>query len=321
VSARRALPRAPRAPVTRSAPGKVLLFGEHAVVYGQPAVGLPIRGRAEVTLAPGSGRVQLALAPGLSVEPSAAAAAPEALVARALGPLFAEVDTTLTLGFLPMAGFGSSAALGVALLEARDAYLGRRPPRGLLPRLEAAMAVETVAHARPSGVDPAIVLSGRPIVFERRDGRPRVRPLALTAPVALVIGAAGRHGGTARTVSRVADLKGTAPALVQAAMAALGAAARTGARALSRHDLALAGHALDLSHGVLSGLALVSEQVEAAVRRARSEGALGAKMSGAGGAGGAFVALFASAAAATRAAAALEQDGLTAWVEQLGPAR
>ncbi len=309
----------PPGPVTREAPGKVLLLGEHAVVYGEPALGFPLSRRARVTLAPGEGRLEVTLAPGLAVEPSAAAASPESLVARALGPLRPAVDVVLELGFPPMSGFGSSAALGVALREAAHALAGTARPRSLAARLEEVLEVERVAHARPSGVDPAIVLAGGPVLFQRRRGPPRVRRLRLAAPVALVVGAAGRHGGTIRTVSRVAALRDTSPRLVGAAMRALGEASRRGAAALAAGDLEPLGHALDLAHGVLSGLGLVSEQVEAAVRRARAGGALGAKMTGAGGAGGAFVALFPDAEAATRAARALAASGLEAWVERLGP--
>jgi mevalonate kinase len=178
--------------------------------------------------------------------------------------------------------------------------------------------VERVAHARPSGVDPAICLWEVPIIFRNTERGRQIHKLPRSKQaVWLVIGTAGAHGGTATTVSRLADVRSESPRLMRAAMATLGETARAGARGLSDHDLRIAAHAMDVAHGVLSGLGIVSDQVDDAVREARNAGALGAKMSGAGGAGGAFVALAANEAEAQRIAKALKKAKIPAWVERL----
>lgn len=300
------------------APGKLLLLGEHVVVYGAKAVGFPLSLGVKATLRPGAGRVAATLAEGLTLPSEARAAAPEDLVLRALGDLLGQVDVDLHLEVPPMCGYGSSAAVAVALLRARASFLGLPPPEPEALWQEA-LEVERAAHATPSGVDPAIAVWGEPIVFERTEaGLPRVGKQAFARSIHVVAGWCGTHGGTRASVTGLATLRERRPKLVGAAMATLAEAAETGSRALETGEHEALGPALDLAHGVLSGLGLVADAVESAVRRARRLGALGAKMSGAGGAGGAWIALFSEAASADAAAATLRQEGLPILRERLG---
>lgn len=303
--------------VGAEAPGKIILFGEHAVVYGEPALGVPLSAVVTVRLTPGTGRVDTRLGDGHRLPRRATkAATPEELTRAALGPHLDRHDVAIALGVPPMAGLGSSAALAVALLRARDALEGTRSSAHTL--LDRAIEVEGVAHGRSSGVDPAIALANAPILYARSlSGRRSIRPAPLGAPLYLVVATRGGHGGTRGSVGGLAALKDAAPMLVGRAMKTLGGATREGARALADGDLALAGRAMDLAHGVLSGLGLVGDAVEEAVQSARAHGAVGAKMSGAGGAGGALVALAPSARIAAKVRDALVALGAHAWVEAL----
>ncbi len=294
------------------APGKIILFGEHAVVYGEPAIGLPLSRGASVRLTPGTGKVRIQTTSESPVKASARAATPRDLVERALGDTARRSDVEIELAFPPMSGLGSSAAIAIALLRARQRKWSNRA------LLEAAIEVERVAHAKPSGVDPAICLWEGPIIFKNTNGGRRIQRLQRPRqPVFLVVGTAGAHGGTAQTVSRLAAVRKSSPRLIRAAMATLGETARAGARGLSEHSLEIVGHAMDVAHGVLSGLGIVSTRVDAAVQEARRAGALGAKMSGAGGAGGALVALAPDELTAARIRRALARAGVACWIEQL----
>ena len=125
-------------------------------------------------------------------------------------------DVEIDLGFPPMSGLGSSAAIAIALLRAKRRKWSNRE------LLEAAIDVERVAHARPSGVDPAICLWEVPIIFRNTDRGRQIHKLPKPRrPVWLVIGTAGAHGGTAQTVSRLADVRKESPRLMRAAMATL----------------------------------------------------------------------------------------------------
>jgi mevalonate kinase len=297
------------------APGKIILFGEHAVVYGEPALGMPLKLGVEGELVPGRGRVSVKLPRGIDVKRSKDAASPERLVASALEEIAGEHDVAITIGFPPMSGFGSSAALAVALLRAKQAITRERVTRSLL--LERAMKVEEIAHGVSSGVDPAICLWDALISYERHAGRRRIRRIRPKKPVHLVVGSRGGHGGTGRSVLGVRSLMEDEPSLMRAAMGLLGTASRAGIKSLAAGDLALAGRAMDLAHGVLSGLGLVSDDVEEMVKVARSAGALGAKMSGAGGKGGAFLALAPNPKIQGRVLDRLVGQGAIAWGEVL----
>lgn len=299
------------------APGKLLLFGEHAVVYGAPAVGVPLEKGVKAFLREGQGRVEAQLGPGLTLPSSARAAAPKELVGRALGELSERVDAHLELDVPPMCGYGSSAAVAVAVLRAKADFLRRKPP-GRRALWSSALDVERAAHATPSGVDPAVVVWHQPIIFARDNDKISVRKQVFGKPVYMVAGWCGAHGGTRVTVTGLATLRKSRPKLITAAMDTLAEASRAGSNALRRGEHDALGPALDLAHGVLGGLGLVGDAVEGAVRAARAAGALGAKMSGAGGAGGAWLALFRSAQKAKAACNGLQNQGYVARVQRLG---
>ncbi len=303
-------------PVVGRAPGKIILFGEHAVVYGEPAIGLALSKNASATLKPGRGQVRLRLDEGINVAVSENAATPKDLVAAVLKPDLANLDVELALEFPPMSGFGSSAAIAVALIRAQD-QLNGVPPRTFAVAFERALGVETVAHAKPSGVDPAICLKGGLVRFVRAGLRPQVSRLKMKLPAHLVVASAGGHGGTRQSVTRLADMKATTPKLVEQAMQTLGETARVGGQALLSGDFPTAGLAMDLANGVLSGFGLVAPAVEQGLAICRGAGALGAKMSGAGGDGGAFCALFDGVRRARRAVNLLNEAGYMAWMEPL----
>lgn len=295
------------------APGKLLLFGEHAVVYGHPALGLSLDRGVEVQLERGEGAVEVHPKLPISIH----AAQPEALAEKALGDASHKLNCKVELGLPPMAGFGSSAALAVALVRAKAALDGRSTP-DFRRTLDAAVKIEAVAHGKASGVDPAIVARGGLVYFQKRDkGPPLVRRLRPGMSLSLVVGAAGQHGGTGRVVAHMAALRRRSKPLVEAAMDTLGACARAGSRAIQRAELDELTEALNLAQGVLDGLGLVHEPVREAIARCREAGALAAKMSGAGGEGGAFFGLFAERAAAERAIEGLSKIGLSAWCEEL----
>ncbi|MBX2811881.1 MAG: hypothetical protein KTR25_08725 [Myxococcales bacterium] len=306
------------------APGKLLLFGEHAVVYGAQALGFPVSRGITATLKPGLGSLRITLADGLETPETDHAVAPAELVRQALGDQASNVDVHLHLAVPPMCGFGTSAALAVALLRAQEHWhlsVRQQPPTPRSPKelWKAALLVEHTAHATPSGVDPAVVVWNQPIIFQRNtDGTTTIEPISVTQPLYVLVGWCGHHYGARVSVTGLSVLRETHPLLIESAMMTLNKAAYTGAHALRTGDLPSVGLAANLAHGVLSGLGLVSTAVESAVRTARSLGALGAKMSGAGGAGGAWLAIFRSAEEATAAAEHMRhQYPNSLWIETL----
>jgi mevalonate kinase len=304
------------------ASGKVILVGEHAVVYGVPAIAVGIdRGAratarpkaagepCELTLGMEDGE-RLRVVDGEGDEPVAAAFS--ALVAsvrarRALGPVAVEAEADLPAG----AGLGCSAALGVAIARA-CAPMDDDEARAH------ATAWERVFHGNPSGIDTAVAALGGALVFTRREGGGAVAPLALGAPLVLAVGHSGTASSTRSMVESVARPRERGPERVQKTFDGIAAIVRNARLAIEAGDLPALGKLLDMNQMLLAGLLLSTQEIEAMCAAARAEGALGAKLTGAGG-GGCMVALAPAQAVAERVLSAWKRDGFNGFACEVAP--
>lgn len=282
--------------------GKAILLGEHAVVYGYPALAgaIDCRLRAHFIAEPGDGALRLRVpAWNLDVKRADEHVVGTALdaIVRAVGaalnirePHLSEslsgridIDTELPAA----AGLGSSAALSVALSRVLSGALA--PARLPLDNDQIAAIAncgERRFHDNPSGVDVALATRGGLGVFVRGQG---LEPLS-APPLALAVGLSGQERRTADLVGRVAQARSQAPTRTDAQLAILGAAARSGRAALERGDLAELGRLMARAHATLAELGLSTSVLDRLVAEAERAGALGAKLTGAGG-GGAVIAL------------------------------
>jgi mevalonate kinase len=284
-----------------SASGKAILLGEHAVVYGAPALVVGIDRGATASARHTHGRSELALG-NVTVaagEDSDLARAFAALLAacEATEPIHVEARTELPAG----AGLGCSAALGVAIVRALDALLGREPRTPTEVAYRAA-AWERVFHGNPSGVDAAAASRGGCLFYQRHGagGSPcpddpllseaKIRPVALGAPLTLVIGHSGVASSTRDMVEQVARLRERKQEVVDRTVVAIDALVRNARLALEAGDVTGLGKLMDLNQMLLAGWMLSTEEIENMCRLAREAGALGAKLTGSGG-GGCVVAL------------------------------
>jgi mevalonate kinase len=286
--------------MTGSAFGKVILLGEHAVVYGVPAIVIGIdRGATARAATPTGGRSdgpsELVLSTsagdnGLLVttdETSDLARAFRALLdaCGVTSPLRLEAITDLPAA----AGLGCSAALGVAMVRAIDAALGR-PLAQPSETIERAMAWETIFHGNPSGIDATAAARGGCLLYERSDAGVRMREIRLAAPLTLAIGHTGIASTTRAMVEQVARLRERRTDLVTQTFDGIRSLVGNARLALEANDYVGVGRLMDLNQMLLSGLMLSTEEIEAMCRMAREAGALGAKLTGSGG-GGCVVAL------------------------------
>jgi mevalonate kinase len=280
--------------VTSSAPGKVYLFGEHAVVYGEPAVPCAIERRATVTVERRAEGLRVhaddLTLDGFTVEYDGNTAerpdvdVPDALVETGLGYVNEAVTQAKNAAGIEDAGFevtirseiplgagiGSSAAVVVAAIDAATRELGVELPREELA--DRAYRVEhTVQDGQASRADTFCSTVGGAVRVEGEDCR------RISAPeLPFVIGYDGGAGDTGRLVAGVRDLKDT----YQFAADTVGAIG----------DVEELGRLMDFNHGLLGALGVSSRSLDAMVWAARDAGALGAKLTGAGG-GGCVVAL------------------------------
>jgi mevalonate kinase len=268
--------------------GKIILLGEHAVVYGYPALAAALdRG---VTLAavptPAGGPLRLELRPwdvAIAAGDDHPVARSLAAIADALGagrpPVSLVGDAQIPHG----AGLGSSAALAVAVARALLTHL-RRPADPAVLR-DAAGASETLVHGRPSGVDVALAIAGGTGVFRRATG---LAPLPGVPTLRVLVGPSGAPRSTAAMVERVAQV--TAGRTDDARLRELGGLTDTGTAALLASDPRALGAAMNRAHDLLADLGVSTAQLDALCAAARAAGAHGAKLTGAGG-GGAVIAV------------------------------
>jgi mevalonate kinase len=261
---------------------KVVLLGEHAVVYDRPALaaGVPIHLDAEAW--PGEG-------PRLEAEGPAdergAALVGQAAEAVGLDPRAWIVRVRSQIP--PGRGLGSSAALCVATLRALADAAGR--PLPLAGELEIGRRLEVLFHGTPSGIDPAAAALGCSIRF-RRGEPPEVTPLSLAAALPLVIAWGGEARRTAGAVGGLRERWERDRARYEALFDAVAELVNAGERALVAGDLAAFGRACDDNQRLLEAMGVSSPDLEARLAVARGAGALGAKLTG-GGAGGAVIAV------------------------------
>ncbi len=299
-----------------TAPGKVILFGEHSVVYGRPALAAPVNGvqaRAQIEDLPKhpAGNIRLE-APQLRMGGwlhalegeerlvQAIQRALELLDARPSVALLVRLDSSLPVA----SGLGSSAAVSVAMLRGLAAHLGLELTTERLSEL--ALELEKLFHGTPSGIDTSVIAYGRPVYFVRGQAP---LPLQPAAALHLVIADSGRPSDTATVVAEVRQAWEAEPKRYEALFDAIGKVASQARSRIESGEGPPLGELMDENHRLLVELGVSSETLEGLVAAARAAGAQGAKLSGAG-RGGHILALV-KPETADAVDAALRQAGAT----------
>lgn len=279
--------------VTASAPAKVILFGEHAVVYGQPAIAVPVSSlRAVVQTSPGTGLSIVAANLGrtlpIDIDTEVlddALALMAKLVLQALG--LPAPNLTLTLDSqIPMAsGLGSGAAVATALARALSSALNHPLENETLNAI--VYEVEKTHHGTPSGIDNTVIVYEQPVYFVRQQPIERI---TIAAPFTLVVADTGKSALTRVAVADVRKLYDADTATVQPILDAIGMLVKNARHALESGEIAALGPLMLQNHAYLQQLTVSSPELDTLVQAAMDAGALGAKLSG-GGRGGNMIAL------------------------------
>ena len=257
-----------------NAHGKVILLGEHSVVYGHPALAGALADGVTVDATPGRGVLRIpqwscVIDPAIDVDATLARAY-AAIRERANRPA---IDLVLTFNLPTGAGLGSSAAMAVAV--------GRALGLDGDALADAAMASETVIHGKPSGLDHTVSMAGGFGLFTRAGGLTSLR----AAPLSLTIGHTGKARDTKGRVARVAELVNERGDEVRQRFAAIESLVARGADAVARGSYGELGAAMNENQRHLEALEVSCPEIERMCGIARDAGAFGAKLTGGGGGG------------------------------------
>lgn len=273
-----------RLSVTSSAPGKIILFGEHAVVYGRPAIAVPVfQVRAEATLAPLKGRVEIDaadIARRYDLRDAPADDPIAMMIARTCARLGVEPeDFAIHLrSTIPVArGLGSGAAVSVAVGRALAEFYGRALPREELSAL--AFEVEKLHHGTPSGIDNTVIAFEEPVYFVKGQS---IESFRVPRPFLIAIADTGVTSPTKIAVSDVRRAWEADRTRYEALFDQIGAIARDARAAIERGDMDALGALMDANQALAREIGVSSPEIETLVDAALRAGARGAKLSGAG---------------------------------------
>lgn len=275
-----------------SAHGKIILLGEHAVVYGSHAIAAPVPLAVEARVMDGSDGVLLMIPRwGLEqrLKPS------DEGFARVLGGIIDDLGLggrSMTIEVFPKVpramGLGASSALAVAVMRALDQHYRLGLDDEAINDL--AFQCEQAAHGTPSGIDNTLATYGRMMLYQRTKDGPRFVPIEAAMPLRMVVGVSGQESLTARTVAGVRRAWEGAPERYQRMFDEIDRLTLEGMHAIGEGDSRALGELMNLCHGILNGLQLSTPALEELIGIARSSGAIGAKLTGGGG-GGSMIAL------------------------------
>lgn len=307
--------------ISASAPGKVILLGEHAVVYGQPAIAVPlnkVKAKAIVAARPDKPAGWVGLhAPDIGLETTLMDLPANDPLAYAIKLVFDELGVSrppamnirITSTIPVAAGLGSGAAVTVAIIQALSRFLGRQLPNEQVSTLT--YEVEKLHHGTPSGIDNTVITYSRPVFFERSskgDGD-RVETFKVAIPFTIVIGDTGIPSPTSIAVREVRCAWQEEPQRFEDLFERVGGIVKSARRAIEQGEIESLGLLMNQNQELLGEMGVSSKELDHLLQVARATGAHGAKLSG-GGRGGNMIALVAS-EMAEQVSQALREAGAT----------
>jgi mevalonate kinase len=279
---------------TSSAPGKIILFGEHAVVYGRPALAVPVmQVHADVDVSDSERPGIWIDAPDVNLQAELNTLTSDHPIASVINNLlflshvspFPNLEVKITSTIPVASGLGSGAAVTVALTRALAAHLNYSMTEEDLNAFT--YEIEKLHHGTPSGIDNTVITYAKPVYFVK--GQP-IETFKVGEPFTIVIADTGLPAPTKESVGDVrklweADQKHWEKVFDE--IADISFAAR---RVIEEGWIKMLGVLMNENHAWLQRMTVSSPELDQLVESARKAGALGAKMSG-GGRGGNMIAL------------------------------
>ena len=300
-----------------TAPGKIILFGEHAVVYGKPAIAIPVSGmRASAWSEPGEGKLTinaLDLNQKISLDNKTSQFS---VLAQALLSKTKQNEPNLTINLtskLPQgSGMGSSAATSTAVCKALSNYLGVDLEKNQISEL--VFDAEKIVHGTPSGIDNTVVAYESPVYFIKGND-----PMTFDSgrKFYLVIGDTGIESSTKETVGNVRAMWEKEPNLMNGYFNEIENITKGGRMAIEEGNREMVGELMNDNHELLNKIGVGHSELEKLVELSIKSGAIGAKLTGGGG-GGNMVALAKNAKEQKEICESITEAGYRAYQTSFG---
>jgi hydroxymethylglutaryl-CoA reductase len=275
--------------------GKVILFGEHAVVYGSHAIAAPIPLAMQAKVSDSDKEGVLLVISRWGVEERLLRNVDHKYsIFKSLEMILDRLqlhDRNMQIEIFPYVpramGLGGSASLAVAIVRALSAHFKLKLSDQEVWQLS--FDSEKIVHGTPSGIDNTLATYGRFLLYRKGDP-PLMQTLEVARPLRIVIGLTWVESLTAKMVSRVHSAWERNKRLYNHIFKEIDLISREAVQAIHNYDPEKLGELMNINQGLLNALQVSCREIEELVDIARSNGALGAKLTGGGG-GGAMIAL------------------------------
>jgi len=279
------------------APGKVILYGEHFVVYNVPAIVMAIDRAVKVLVSPrDDGLLRICSDLGFACEYENGTAKPLMGGRKSvtfLEPVRIATKTVLehfdekkglnidVYSTIPSSvGLGSSGAISVATVAAVSKVLGHEIDKEQIWRLS--LQAERYVHVTPSGIDPLVSVYGGLLVWRIQDGS---KPKRIDRDIVLIVGNTGIQRSTGKFVSMVGKKKARKIEGISQLMGVMSWISNLALKAFKEMDLVTLGVLMNMNHELLKVIGVSHESLDRLVEATRKAGALGSKLTGGGGGG------------------------------------
>lgn len=269
-----------------TAPGSLMLFGEHAVLYGKPAIVAAVDKHITVQLTPRTDRVinivsqdyascelmldNFTLIPQFKFVTAA--------IQSKLAKIVNGFDLHITATFAPNLGLGSSAAVTVATLAVLELWLTHKkyiPQQLCSDARQVIRQIQTIG----SGADVAASIFGGVIAYQMEPLH--VEKIAATLPLAIVY--SGNKVPTPEVVAQVTAASKRAPQTYAAIFDAMGCCVQEAVQAIKQKKYAVLGELMNIHQGLQDALGVNTANLMAIINELRSKATIyGAKISGSG---------------------------------------